>query len=159
MKIATDGSGFLCGEQSKAVSVYRNITLLPLRNVCPLLTVSISAGLDSPAFLLPLQQFLSVFLFLLPAAQVIVQVGIFPVIVREIPYPIGVFRCDGLRCPDACPVIVEQAVDAFILPQCVNGFLYIGGGVEYDVILPVKVGQDKDAMPCVCVGLTTIAGI
>ena len=77
-----------------------------------------------------------VFLFLLPAAQVIVQVGIFPVIVREIPYPIGVFRCDGLRCPDACPVIVEQAVDAFILPQCVNGFLYIGGGVEYDVILP-----------------------
>lgn len=51
---------------------------------------------------------------------------------------------------DACPVIVEQAVDAFILPQCVNGFLYIGGGVEYDVILPVKVGQDKDAMPCVC---------
>lgn len=41
-------------------------------------------------------------------------------------------------------------MDAFILPQCVNGFLYIGGGVEYDVILPVKVGQDKDAMPCVC---------
>ena len=30
LEIATNGSGFLCGEQSKVVSVYRNITLLSL---------------------------------------------------------------------------------------------------------------------------------
>ena len=30
LEIATNGSDFLCGEQSKVVSVYRNITLLSL---------------------------------------------------------------------------------------------------------------------------------
>ena len=36
LKIATSGSGFLCGEQSKVVSVYRNITLLSKLNRLPL---------------------------------------------------------------------------------------------------------------------------
>ena len=98
-------------------------------------------GLDSPAFLPLPRRILSVFLLLLPAAQVVVQVGILPVVVREITHPPSIFRSDGLRCPEACRVVVEQAVDALIQPQCVNGFRHVGGGVEYDVVLPVKVGH------------------
>ena len=36
LEIATNGSGFLCGKQSKVVSVYRNITLLSKLNRQPL---------------------------------------------------------------------------------------------------------------------------
>ena len=36
LKIATNGRNFLCGEQSKVVSVYRNITLLSPLNRLPL---------------------------------------------------------------------------------------------------------------------------
>ena len=61
------------------------------------------AGLNAPASLLFLDGTLSdfllyflylagcVFLFLLPAAQVIVQVRIPPVIVREVTHTVGVF--------------------------------------------------------------------
>ncbi|WP_304973407.1 hypothetical protein, partial [Parabacteroides goldsteinii] len=36
LKIATNGRNFLCDEQSKVVSVYRNITLLSKLNRLPL---------------------------------------------------------------------------------------------------------------------------
>lgn len=83
------------------------------------------------------------------ATQVIVQVFVSVVVVGIVADTSGKLFFQFPICLPSSHVIVEQAVDAFILPQCVNGFLYIGGGVEYDVILPVKVGQDKDAMPCV----------
>ena len=92
----------------------------------------------------------TVFLFLFPAAQIVVQVRITPVIVREVTHTVGIFQSDSLCCPKSCFVIVEHAVDAFIREQYVNGFRHIGGRVEYDIILPVKVGHGRTVLHPEC---------
>ena len=45
-------------------------------------------------------------------------------------------------------VIVEHAVDTSIPVQHIYSFGNIGGRIEDDVILPVKVGQVKDSPSC-----------
>ena len=84
------------------------------------------AGLNAPTSLLFLDGTLSgfllrflylagcVFLFLLPAAQVIVQVRIPPVIVREVTHTVGVFQFDSPCSLIPRLVIVKHTVDAFI---------------------------------------------
>lgn len=84
------------------------------------------AGLNTPALLLSWGGTLSgfllyflylagcVFLFLLPAAQVIVQVRIPPVIVREVTHTVGVFQFDSPCRLIPRLVIVKHTVDAFI---------------------------------------------
>ena len=84
------------------------------------------AGLNAPALLLSwggtlfgfLLYFLyltgCVFLFLLPAAQVIVQVRIPSVILREVTHMVGVFQFDSPCCLIPCLIIVKHTVDAFI---------------------------------------------
>ena len=84
------------------------------------------AGLNAPALLLSWGGTLSgfllyflylagcVFLFLLPAAQVIVQVRIPPVIVREVTHTVGVFQFDSPCSLIPRLVIVKHTVDAFI---------------------------------------------
>ena len=84
------------------------------------------AGLNTPALLLSWGGTLSgfllyflylagcVFLFLLPAAQVIVQVRIPPVIVREVTDTVGVFYFDSPCRLIPRLVIVKHTVDAFI---------------------------------------------
>ena len=91
------------------------------------------AGLNAPALLLSwggtlfgfLLYFLylagCVFLFLLPAAQVIVQVRIPSVILREVTHMVGVFQFDSPCCLIPCLIIVKHTVDAFIRVQHVNG--------------------------------------
>ena len=88
----------------------------------------------------------AVLLFLLPAAQVIVQVRISPVIVREVTHTVGVFQFDSPCRFISCLVIVKHTVDAFIRVQHVNGFRHIDGRVEYDIILPVKVGHGRTVL-------------
>ena len=84
------------------------------------------AGLNTPALLLSWGGTLSgfllyflylagcVFLFLLPAAQVIVQVRISSVIVREVTHTVGVFQFDSPCSLIPRLVIVKHTVDAFI---------------------------------------------
>ena len=84
------------------------------------------AGLNAPALLLSWGGTLSgfllyflhlagcVFLFLLPAAQVIVQVRIPPVIVREVTHMVGVFQFDSPCRLISRLVIVKHTVDTFI---------------------------------------------
>lgn len=63
------------------------------------------------------------------------------IVVGEVPDASVKLDCQLLVRPSPCPVIVKQAVDAPIPVQLVYGFRHVGGGVENDVILPVKVGQ------------------
>ena len=85
----------------------------------------------------------AVLLFLLPAAQVIVQVRIPPVIAREVTHTVGVFQFDSPCRFISCLVIVKHTVDAFIRVQHVNGFRHVDSRVEYDIVLPVKVGHGR----------------
>ena len=96
------------------------------------------AGLNAPALLLSwggtLSGFLlyrlrlagAVLLFLLPAAQVIVQVFIPVIVVGEVTNASGKLDFQIMVRFPSCFVIVEQAVDAFISVQRVNGFGNIG---------------------------------
>lgn len=65
------------------------------------------------------------------------------IVVREISDASVKLDCQLLVRISPSLVIVEQAVDALILMQHVNGFRYVGGGVENDIILPVKVGHGR----------------
>ena len=65
------------------------------------------------------------------------------IVVGEVPDASVKLCCQLLVRSSPCLVIVKQAVDALILMQHVNGFRYIGGGVENDIILPVKVGYGR----------------
>jgi len=70
------------------------------------------AGLNAPALLLSWGG--TLFGFLLPAAQVIVQVRIPSVIVREVTHTVGVFQFDSPCRLIPCLIIVKHTVDTFI---------------------------------------------
>ena len=113
------------------------------------------AGLNTPALLLSwggtlsgfLLRFLHlagfVFLFLLPAAQIIVQVRISPIIVREVTHTVGVFQFDSPCRFISSLVIVKHTVDAFIRVQHVNGFRHVDSRIKNDIVLSVKVGHGR----------------
>ena len=65
------------------------------------------------------------------------------IIVGEVPDASVKLDCQLLVHSSPCLVIVKQAVDAPVPMQHVNGFRYVGGGVENDIILPVKVGHGR----------------
>ena len=75
--------------------------------------------------------------------QVIVQVFMPVIVVGEVPDASVKLCCQLLVRFSSCLVIVKQAVDALILMQHVNGFRYVGGGVENYIILPVKVRHGR----------------
>lgn len=65
------------------------------------------------------------------------------IVVGEVPDASVKLDCQLLVRLSPCLVIVKQAVDAPVSVQHVNGFRHVGGGVENDIILPVKVGQGR----------------
>lgn len=65
------------------------------------------------------------------------------IVVGEVPDVSVKLDCQLLVRSSPCLVIVKQAVYAPVPVQHVNGFRYVGGGVEDDIILPVKVGHGR----------------
>ena len=50
----------------------------------------------------------------------------------------AVFLADLLEGFHACMVVVEKAVDAFVIAQRIESLVYIRYGVQYNVVLPVQ---------------------
>lgn len=72
------------------------------------------------------------------------------IVVGEVPDASVKFDCQFLVRSSSCLVIVKQAMDAPVPVQHVYGFRHVGGGVENDVILPVKVGHGRTVLRAKC---------
>jgi len=65
------------------------------------------------------------------------------IVVGEVPDASVKLNCQLLVRFSSCLVIVKQTMDTPIPVQHIYGFRHVGGGVENDIILPVKVGHGR----------------
>ena len=69
-----------------------------------------------------------------------VQVLASAVNLRSVPdVPVSaVFHADLPECFHSCMVVVEKAVDAFVIAQRIESLVHIRYGVQYNIVLPVQ---------------------